>query len=185
MKVDFTPMLSPKLAESIGGVKDPERPAEAAGSSMPAIPGGRCGSRPPACPIPARRSTAQPARCAVLRGKRRHCRPRRSHPDAGPSMARRSCRRAASNPSLVCNDGADYWLAYPEGRRNVPKIKAFRNWILDDITTRTGQRRQLSTPFPAHRSNEAYPRSETGTDDSRHRRISSPCVIGSRRHGHG
>lgn len=26
-----------------------------------------------------------------------------------------------------------YWLAFPEGRRNVPKIKAFRDWILGEI----------------------------------------------------
>ncbi len=28
---------------------------------------------------------------------------------------------------------AAYWLAFPEGRRNVPKIKAFRDWILAEI----------------------------------------------------
>jgi LysR family glycine cleavage system transcriptional activator len=32
----------------------------------------------------------------------------------------------------VDTDGA-YWLAFPEGRRNVPKIKAFRDWILGEI----------------------------------------------------
>ncbi|MEO6012982.1 MAG: LysR substrate-binding domain-containing protein [Devosia sp.] len=26
-----------------------------------------------------------------------------------------------------------YWLAFPESRRNVPKIKAFRDWILNEI----------------------------------------------------
>jgi LysR family glycine cleavage system transcriptional activator len=31
-------------------------------------------------------------------------------------------------------DTADaYWLAFPEGRRNVPKIKAFRDWIIEEI----------------------------------------------------
>lgn len=34
---------------------------------------------------------------------------------------------------LVCTDIAGYWLAYPENRRNVPKIKAFRDWLLRDI----------------------------------------------------
>jgi LysR family transcriptional regulator, glycine cleavage system transcriptional activator len=29
---------------------------------------------------------------------------------------------------LVCDDGHAYWLVYPEGRRNVPKIRAFREW---------------------------------------------------------
>lgn len=28
------------------------------------------------------------------------------------------------------NQDSGYWLAYPEGRRNVPKIKAFRDWIV-------------------------------------------------------
>jgi LysR family glycine cleavage system transcriptional activator len=30
----------------------------------------------------------------------------------------------------VIDEGNSYWLAYPEGRRNVPKIKAFRDWIV-------------------------------------------------------
>ena len=34
---------------------------------------------------------------------------------------------------LQCTDGRGYWLAYPESRRNVPKIKAFRNWILEEM----------------------------------------------------
>jgi LysR family transcriptional regulator, glycine cleavage system transcriptional activator len=33
---------------------------------------------------------------------------------------------------MVDTDSA-YWLAFPEGRRNVPKIKAFREWILGEI----------------------------------------------------
>lgn len=34
---------------------------------------------------------------------------------------------------LTCDDGRGYWLAYPENRRNTPKIKAFRNWILGEF----------------------------------------------------
>lgn len=30
----------------------------------------------------------------------------------------------------VIDEGNAYWLAYPESRRNVPKIKAFRDWIV-------------------------------------------------------
>jgi LysR family glycine cleavage system transcriptional activator len=30
----------------------------------------------------------------------------------------------------VIDEGDAYWLAYPEARRNVPKIKAFRDWIV-------------------------------------------------------
>ena len=29
----------------------------------------------------------------------------------------------------IIDEGTGYWLAYPESRRNVPKIKAFRDWI--------------------------------------------------------
>jgi len=35
----------------------------------------------------------------------------------------------------LSEDGNAYWLAYPEGRRNVPKIKAFRDWIATEIRT--------------------------------------------------
>lgn len=30
----------------------------------------------------------------------------------------------------VIDEGQGYWLAYPESRRNVPKLKAFRDWIV-------------------------------------------------------
>ncbi len=33
----------------------------------------------------------------------------------------------------ISEDDNAYWLAYPEGRRNVPKIKAFRDWIVTEI----------------------------------------------------
>ena len=31
---------------------------------------------------------------------------------------------------LIIDEGQGYWLAYPESRRNVPKIKKFRDWIV-------------------------------------------------------
>lgn len=33
----------------------------------------------------------------------------------------------------LSENGNAYWLAYPDGRRNVPKIKAFRDWIATEI----------------------------------------------------
>ena len=33
----------------------------------------------------------------------------------------------------ISENGNAYWLAYPESRRNVPKIKAFRDWIAGEI----------------------------------------------------
>lgn len=34
---------------------------------------------------------------------------------------------------LMGYDGQGYWLVYPEARRNVPKIRAFRDWILAEL----------------------------------------------------
>lgn len=34
---------------------------------------------------------------------------------------------------LVCSDGSGYWLIYPESRRSQPKIRAFRDWLLQDM----------------------------------------------------
>jgi LysR family glycine cleavage system transcriptional activator len=33
----------------------------------------------------------------------------------------------------LSDDANSYWLAYPESRRNVPKIKAFRDWVTGEI----------------------------------------------------
>ena len=33
----------------------------------------------------------------------------------------------------VIDENTGYWLAYPENRRNVPKIKAFRDWIVAQV----------------------------------------------------
>ena len=30
-------------------------------------------------------------------------------------------------------EARSYWLCYPESRRNVPKIRAFRDWILEAL----------------------------------------------------
>ena len=34
---------------------------------------------------------------------------------------------------LVGDDGWSFWLVYPEGRRNVGKIRAWREWLLEEI----------------------------------------------------
>jgi LysR family glycine cleavage system transcriptional activator len=33
----------------------------------------------------------------------------------------------------VIDTGDAYWLVFPESRRNVPKIKAFRDWMVGEI----------------------------------------------------
>jgi LysR family glycine cleavage system transcriptional activator len=39
---------------------------------------------------------------------------------------------------LTANDDYAFWLVYPEARRNVPKIRAFRDWILKEIAASVG-----------------------------------------------
>ncbi|UXN61447.1 LysR substrate-binding domain-containing protein [Phyllobacterium zundukense] len=34
---------------------------------------------------------------------------------------------------IVGNDDHFYWLVYPEARRNVPKVRAFRDWLLEQL----------------------------------------------------
>jgi LysR family glycine cleavage system transcriptional activator len=34
---------------------------------------------------------------------------------------------------ILASDGDNYWLVYPEYRRNVPKVRAFREWLLAEI----------------------------------------------------
>jgi LysR family glycine cleavage system transcriptional activator len=34
---------------------------------------------------------------------------------------------------MVIDEGNAYWLAYPEARRNVPKIRTFRDWIVGEV----------------------------------------------------
>ena len=34
---------------------------------------------------------------------------------------------------LVAEDGNSDWLVYPETRRNVAKIRAWRDWLLDEV----------------------------------------------------
>lgn len=40
----------------------------------------------------------------------------------------------------IIDEGTGYWLAYPESRRNVRKIKAFRDWIVDEAAAATRPR---------------------------------------------
>jgi len=133
MRMDFTPVLSPRLAATIGGVHEPadllrlsiisatdpwwKQWFAAAGIDDPDL--GR---------FPPNELGTQSF-------------------DAGMAIAGQGV--AIVNPkhfqdeieggrlyqpfSLTCNDGRDYWLVYPEGRRNIPKIRDFRNWLLEEL----------------------------------------------------
>jgi len=133
LDADFTPMLSPKLAASIGGVKDPAdllrlpildpgdiwwaQWFEAAGvrsHDLARRPGSSMGAQ------------AYEANAAMA-----------GH---GVAILTRALFKAEIADGrlvqpfdLVGDDGHAYWLVYPTARRNVPKIRAFRDWILAEI----------------------------------------------------
>jgi len=133
LDADFTPMLSPKLATSIGGVKEPAdllrlpildpgdiwwaRWFEAAGvgaHDLAKRPGSSMGAQ------------AYEANAAMA-----------GH---GVAILTRALfkneiadGRLIQPFDLVGDDGHAYWLVYPTARRNVPKIRAFRDWILAEI----------------------------------------------------
>jgi LysR family glycine cleavage system transcriptional activator len=137
-KADYTPMISPRLAQSVGGIRTPEDlykvPLcctddpwwkiwfEAAGSTFDperAIPGPVLGTQ------------TSDAMAALT--------------DQGAAMLTRNVYQAlAASGQLIQpfktmgSDGNGYWLVYAEGRRNVPKIKLFRDWIL----TQTAEARE-------------------------------------------
>jgi LysR family glycine cleavage system transcriptional activator len=133
LKTTFTPMLSPRLAESIGGVHRPEdllklriidpgdpwweQWFEAAGVQKHDL-ATRTRSRLGSQTIEATAAMAGQG-VAILT----------------PSFFAEEIAygRLYQPFELMCDDGRGYWLAYPEGRRNVPKIKAFRSWIIEEM----------------------------------------------------
>ncbi|TPI31214.1 transcriptional regulator GcvA [Mesorhizobium sp. B3-1-9] len=133
LDADFTPMLSPKLAASIGGVNEPAdllrlpildpgdvwwaqwfEAAGVTGHDLAKRPGSSMGAQ------------AYEANAAMA-----------GH---GVAILTRALfkneiadGRLVRPFDLVGDDGHAYWLVYPTARRNVPKIRAFRDWILAEI----------------------------------------------------
>ncbi|WP_411033010.1 LysR substrate-binding domain-containing protein [Shinella sp. BYT-45] len=130
MRMNFTPMLSPALAETIGGVSEPVDLLKlpiisardiwwrtwfaAAGIENPGL------DRFPPNELGTQTIDAQVAMAgqgvAIL--------------NPGHFRAEVAAGRLYQPFALTCNDGRDYWLAYPQNRRNIRKIRAFRDWIL-------------------------------------------------------
>ena len=136
LDADFTPMLSPKLAASIGGVNKPAdllrlpildpgdiwwtqwfEAAGVTGHDLAKRPGSSMGAQ------------AYEANAAMA-----------GH---GVAILTRALFKAELADGrlvqpfdVVGDDGHAYWLVYPTARRNVPKIRAFRDWILAEIACR-------------------------------------------------
>jgi LysR family transcriptional regulator, glycine cleavage system transcriptional activator len=130
---DFTPMLSPKLADSIGGVSEPADllrlpildPTDrwwtqwfaAAGVQADELakrPGNSMGSQA----FEASAAMAGQGVAILTRAL---------------FAAELADGRLIQPFDLVGDDGHAYWLVYPEARRNVPKVQAFREWLLAEI----------------------------------------------------
>ncbi|HXV30373.1 MAG TPA: LysR substrate-binding domain-containing protein [Sinorhizobium sp.] len=133
MRVEFTPMLSPALAESIGGVHeprdllklriiDPNDPwwvlwFRAVGVHDPDLAGR---------PVSRLGSQTVEARAAVSGLGVAILTPEFYSEEVALGMLYQPF-------DLRCDDGHDYWLVYPHARRNTPKIRAFREWMLGEI----------------------------------------------------
>jgi LysR family glycine cleavage system transcriptional activator len=130
LHVRFTPMLSPRLAEAAGGLREP-----ADLLSLPLINAKD--------PWWVTWLTAHGFALDVLEGQKTPSTNMQSL-DAETAMAGLGValltpayyRRELADGRLlqpferVIDEGQSYWLAYPEARRNVPRIKAFRDWIV-------------------------------------------------------
>jgi LysR family transcriptional regulator, glycine cleavage system transcriptional activator len=132
-RADFTPVLSPRLAASIGGVNEPadllKLPILDPGDiwwqewfALAGLPAEELASRPGT----SMGAQAYEANAAIA-----------GH---GVAILTRALFKAELADGrliqpfdLVGDDGHAYWLVYPTARRNVPKIRAFRDWILAEI----------------------------------------------------
>ncbi|SEB34789.1 transcriptional regulator [Nitratireductor aquibiodomus] len=130
---DFTPMLSPRLADTIGGISTPEDllklPLLDLGDPWWTIWFGAIDikidsdDRPPMAKLGGQSMLAR----AAIAGR-------------GVAMLTPALYRTELEAGLLLKpferteaDGLGYWLVYPEGRRNAPKIRAFRDWILRSL----------------------------------------------------
>lgn len=135
MPVEFTPMLSPKLAASVGGITKPEDLL-----SLPILASGYpwWGQWFQAAGVEHNKSTGKSAAQfgpQVMEA---------NSAIAGEGIAMLTpaffadalARGDLIQPfPLVCAEkDAAYWLVYPESHRNAQKVKAFRSWLLKQIT---------------------------------------------------
>jgi LysR family glycine cleavage system transcriptional activator len=130
-RTDFTPMISPRLAESVGGIRRPEdlykvplccaddvwwkKWFEAAGVAF---------DRARVIAGPALATQANDAMAAMT--------------DQGAAILTRNLYGAllakgqlAQPFEVMGSDGDAYWLVHTEARRNTPKISVFREWLLE------------------------------------------------------
>lgn len=138
LPADFTPMLSPELAESIGGIQEPSdllklaiiHPTDkwwqkwfaAAGLGevdLSKRPGVKFGPQI----LEANAAIAGQGVGILTPIFYRH------------EVAQ---NRLIQPFDLTCNDGTAHWLVYPESKRNSPKIRKFRKWLDAEVADFVG-----------------------------------------------
>lgn len=133
MSLDFAPMLSPKLAASIGGIHEPadllKLPIISAGDPLWQLWFAAAGLHDPGLERYPKNElgtqTVDAGMAMVGQGV--------AILNPGHFVEEVAAGRLYQPFELTYNDGRDYWLVYPESRRNVPRIRAFRNWISEEL----------------------------------------------------
>ncbi|MER9871695.1 transcriptional regulator GcvA [Mesorhizobium sp. M0195] len=132
-RADFTPVLSPKLAASIGGVKEPADLLR-----LPILDPGDIWWRDwfAAAGLPVEELAKRPGTSMGAQAYEANA----AIAGHGVAIVTKALFKAELADGrliqpfdLVGDDGHAYWLVYPTARRNVPKIRAFRDWILSEI----------------------------------------------------
>lgn len=131
-KADYTPMLSPKLAESVGGIRTIDDLYKVAlfGPADPWWPtwfsvAGATFNPTRVIAGPTLGTQAYEAMGAVAG-------------QGAAILTKNFYGTLLENGQLiqpfdtVGSDGEGYWLVYAENRRNAPKIKVFRDWVLSE-----------------------------------------------------
>ncbi|MGO4563878.1 LysR substrate-binding domain-containing protein [Rhizobium sp. 2YAF20] len=133
MELDFSPMLSPRLAKKAGGIREPadllKLPIISAGDHWWPIWFSAAGIEDPGlAKFPRNELELQvmDANIAIAGDGVAILNPGHFKEDVAAG-------RLYQPFDIMCNDGRDYWLVYPENRKNVPKIKAFRTWIVAEM----------------------------------------------------
>ncbi|MFD2207711.1 LysR substrate-binding domain-containing protein [Kiloniella antarctica] len=130
---EFSPMLSPELADSVGGIKQPSDLFK-----LPFIDPGDPWWKIwfDAMETPSDELNCRPRNrmgTQILEAKAA---------EAGQGVAVLTpvfYREALNSGRLiqpferVCCDDFGYWLVYPKARRNHPKIRKFRDWVLEEV----------------------------------------------------
>jgi LysR family glycine cleavage system transcriptional activator len=129
-KADYTPMLSPKLAQSVGGIRHPEDLYKVA-LSCATDPWWKIWFEAAGVPFDPDRVIAGP-----MLGSQAYD-AMAALTDQGAAIFTRNIYSALLAKGqliqpfeVLGSDGDGYWLVHLESRRNTPKIKVFRDWVL-------------------------------------------------------